>query len=544
MNKGMLNYVLIYFPPLYSHFLNNQKTRKEQFLHIMNKNISKHSVFYISILLVIIFIIWGGFFTKNFTAITNITYNFIIDDLGWIYIGTAFFLVLFSVYLLFSKYGHIRLGKETATPEFKTGSWLAMLFGAGMGVGIVYWGVAEPVTHYVNPPHGEGYTAASANTAMKYSFFHWGLQPWGIYTVISLALAYFQFNKGLPAAISSAFYPLLKNRIFGPIGQTIDILSVFATVFGIATSLGLGAMQISAGMHALFGIPDTILVQMIVIGLGTILFIASISTGLEKGIQYLSNIAILLSFLIMFLVLVLGPTSTIFGTMFNSLGSYLTDYVQMSLHLTPFGDNTWLGDWTLFYWAWWIAWCPFVGMFIARISKGRTIREFVIGVLFVPTLGTCAWFAIFGGSALHIIQNLGHPELAKQITANVSLSIFNFFDYLPASSTLSMIGFAVVVIYYITVADTSSYVLGMLSERGNLNPSTKIKITWGIIQSAAAAVLLLAGGLTILQTASLVAAFPFAIILILVCWSLVKALKADANPRETKLTKHTKYVEK
>jgi glycine betaine transporter len=496
----------------------------------MNKGFGKHSVFIISILLTVIFIVWGGLFTSSFTSVINAIYTFMINNLGWVYLGSAFFLVIFAVYLLFSRYGHIKLGKDNEKPEFKTGSWLAMLFGAGMGVGIVYWGVAEPVTHYTNPPYGEGFTDSAANVAMKFSFFHWGLQPWGIYTVIGLALAYFQFKKGLPAAISSIFYPVLKERIYGPIGKTIDIISVFATVFGIATSLGLGAMQISAGLHAIFGLPDTTAIQMTVIGAGTILFIISISTGLEKGIQFLSNAAIILSFLIMFLVLILGPTSIIFETFFTSLGSYLNDFVEMSLRLTPFTDNAWVGDWTLFYWAWWIAWCPFVGMFIARISKGRTIREFVIGVLVVPTLGTCAWFAVFGGAALDLVQNASNPGLANDIASNVSLSVFTFFDYLPASGFLTAVGFAVVLIYYITVADTSSFVLGMLSERGNLDPSVKIKVTWGIVQAASAAVLLLAGGenaLNVLQTASLVSAFPFIFVLLFMCWALLKALREE-----------------
>ncbi|PZE21603.1 BCCT family transporter [Paenibacillus xerothermodurans] len=487
----------------------------------------KHSVFYISILLTILFIVWGGFFTGHFTRITTEAFDFMIDYLGWVYVATTFFLVLFSVYLLFSKYGHIRLGKADAEPDFRTASWLAMLFGAGMGVGIVYWGVAEPVTHYTEPPYGEPYTPAAALLAMTYSFFHWGLQPWGIYTVISLVLAYFQFNKGLPATVSSAFYPLLNDRIHGPIGKTIDILSVFATVFGIATSLGLGAMQITAGLHALFDVPNILYVQLIVIGTATVLFIISITTGLEKGIQYLSNAAIILSVLIMLMVLMLGPTTAVFNIFFTTLGNYLGEFVEMSLGLNPFGENDWLGTWTLFYWAWWIAWSPFVGMFIARISRGRTIREFVIGVLFVPTFGTCAWFAVFGGSALHMIENLDQPEMAREITADVSLSIFRFFEHFPASPVLSALGFAVVSIYYITVADTSTFVLGMLSERGRLNPSTAIQITWGVIQSATAAVLLLSGGLNVLQTASLVAAFPFAILLMLMCWALLKGLNSE-----------------
>jgi glycine betaine transporter len=496
---------------------------------LSKKKINENIVFYVSVLLTGAFIIWGIFFTESLSTITNTIFNGTIDYFGWLYLGSALFFILYSLYLLFSKYGHIRLGKETDKPEFKTASWLAMLFGAGMGVGIVYWSVAEPVFHYTNPPSGEGYTEAAANLAMKYSFFHWGFQPWAIYTVIGLALAFFQFNRRLPASVSSAFSPLLKEKIHGPIGKTIDILAVFATVFGIATSLGLGAMQISGGLNALFEIPNTLTIQITVIIVATILFLTSISTGLEKGIKYLSNTAIILSFLILLLVLVMGPTFTIFKVFFNTMGSYLNDFIDMSLSLKPFGDSKWIGSWTLFYWAWWIAWAPFVGLFIARISKGRTIREFIIGVLFVPALGTFAWLSIFGGAALHIIHNLGQKELAKQITSNVDLSIFSFFDYLPLSSLLTIVGFAVVMIYYITIADTSSFVLGMLSERGNLNPSNKIKITWGIIQSMVAAVLLLAGGLQVLQTASIAAAFPFSIIMVVLCWSLYKELKNEVK---------------
>lgn len=501
------------------------------------KRKNENIVFNVSVLLTVAFIIWGIFFTESLSIITTTFFNGTIDYFGWIYLGAAIFFVLFSVYLLFSKYGHIRLGKETDKPEFKTGSWLAMLFGAGTGVGIIYWSVAEPVFHYTSPPTGKGHTEAAANLAMEYTFFHWGFHPWAIYTVIGLALAFFQFNKGLPASVSSAFYPLLKEKIHGPIGKTIDILAVFATIFGIATSLGLGAKQISGGLNALFGIPNTLLIQIIVIAVATILFLISLSTGLKRGIQYLSNTAMILSFLIMFLVLVLGPTSMIFKVFFNTMGGYVSDFVDMSLNLEPFGDSKWIGSWTLFYWAWWIAWAPFVGMFIARISKGRTIKEFVIGVLFVPSLGTFAWLSIFGGSVLNMIHNLGQKELATQITSNVDLSVFSFFDYLPASSLLSIVGFAVMMIYYITVADTSTFVLGMLSERGNLNPSNKIKITWGVIQSMVAAVLLLAGGLQVLQTASIAAAFPFAIIMIVMCWSLFKALKEEVKEDFTSIQK-------
>jgi glycine betaine transporter len=284
-------------------------------------------------------------------------------------------------------------------------------------------------------------------------------------------------------------------------------------------------------MHAIFGVPNELFVQLIVIAVATVLFITSINTGLEKGIQFLSNAAMILSFAIMLLILIVGPTVTIIKVFFNTTGLYISDFIHMSLRLKPFGEGEWIASWTLFYWAWWIAWAPFVGMFIARVSKGRTVREFVIGVLIVPTLGTCLWMSIFGGAALEIVQNTGNNDLAKNITENVSLAIFTFFDYLPLSSVLSILGFAVVAIYYITVADTATFVLGMLSEGGTLNPSNKIKMTWGVIQSALAAVLLLAGGLNVLQTASIAAALPFAIIMIVMCFSLLKGLKSEIGER-------------
>ncbi|WP_026695518.1 glycine betaine uptake BCCT transporter [Peribacillus kribbensis] len=494
----------------------------------MNRTkLKENSVFIISLLLTLIFILWGVFFTKNLTKVTNAIYQDSIDYLGWVYLGATLFFVAFSIYLLLSKYGHIRLGRKNDIPDFSTGSWLSMLFGAGMGIGIVYWSVAEPVTHFTDPPYGKAYTLDAANTAMKYTFFHWGLDPWAIYTVIGLALAFFQYNKRLPAAISSAFHPILGDRIYGPIGKTIDILSIFATVFGIATSLGLGAMQVTAGMHDIFGIPNTTFIQLIVIVVATVLFIVSINTGLEKGIKHLSNAAIFLSLAIMLLILIVGPALTVIKVFFNTTGLYLSDFIHMSLRLEPFGEGKWIASWTLFYWAWWIAWAPFVGMFIARVSKGRTIREFVVGVLIVPTLGTCLWMSVFGGSALELVHN--HHELADSMVKNINLSIFIFFDHLPLSTLLSVLGFAVVAIYYITVADTATFVLGMLSEGGTLNPSSQIKMTWGIIQSALAAVLLLAGGLDVLQTASIAAALPFALIMVVMCYSLLRGLKEEVD---------------
>lgn len=490
-------------------------------------DLKKNSIFLISFSLTILFILWGVFFTNHLKSVTNIVYNGSIKYLGWVYVVTTFLFVVFSIYLFFSKFGQIRLGQSTDKPDFSTPSWLAMLFSAGMGIGIVYWAVAEPITHYTNPPYGTGYTDEAANTAMQYTFFHWGLHPWGIYTVIGLALTFFQYNRKMSASISSVFYPILKDRIYGPIGKAIDILSVFATVFGIATSLGLGALQVTAGIHSIFNTPNTLFIQLIVIAVATVVFIISINTGLEKGVKVLSNSAMYISVLIIILLLILGPTVTIIKVFLNTIGLYINDFVHMSLRLTPFGEGEWIANWTMFYWAWWISWAPFVGMFIARISRGRTIKEFIIGVLIFPTFGTCLWMSIFGGSALDLVMNSGGDQLAKFIAENASLAIFILFEHLPYSAVLNIIGFALVAIYYVTVADSSSFVLGMLSEGGTLNPSNKIKTIWGIIQSAVAAVLLLAGGLSVLQTVAIVVAFPFAIIMIIMCYSLIKGLQKE-----------------
>ncbi|GAB7388154.1 glycine betaine transporter OpuD [Bacillaceae bacterium] len=500
------------------------------------------TVFSVSLLLTLGFIVFGIFFTERLAELSSSLLNLTISNFGWFYLASALFFLLFSIYMLFSRYGNIRLGKESDRPAFSTVSWIAMLYSAGMGMGIVFWGVAEPVSHYLSPPYGQGNTADSANLAMKYSFFHWGLHPWAIYAVIGLSLAFFQYRKNLPALISSAFYPLLGDRIFGPIGKTIDVLAVFATVFGIATSLGLGAMQVAGGMSSLFGIPNSTTVQMIVIGVATVLYTISLSTGLERGIRFLSNLTLWLSIFMVALVIALGPTAHIFKILISTTGAYFNDLLAMSLRLEPFREDKWIAGWTLFYWAWWIAWAPFVGAFIARISKGRTIKEFVIGVLLVPTFGSFVWFSAFGGTSIHLIHNLGITALAEQVTSDVSLALYEFSKYLPLGSLLSYLAFVLIITYFVTVADTSTFVLGMLSEKGSLNPSIKIKVTWGIIQAFVAVVLLLSNGLNALQTASITTAFPFAIIMVLMCYSLLKGIKKESvqsdihNAAEPKIT--------
>ncbi|MCO0597784.1 BCCT family transporter [Peribacillus butanolivorans] len=492
-----------------------------------------NSVFIVSFLIVSLFIIWGLCFNDQLAVISGTILKATLVQFDWFYVGAVFLFLLFSIVLPFTRYGSVRLGQEKDRPEFKTGSWIAMLFSAGMGVGIMFYGVAEPVMHYSAPPVGEGFTENAARTAMKYSYFHWGLHAWAIYTVIGLALAYFQYKKQLPALVSSAFYPVLKERIHGPIGKAIDILAVTTTVFGVATSLGLGSMQISSGIEYVFAIPKTTSVSVTVIVVTTVLFLISASTGLKRGIRYLSNSTVILSLVLMAIVLALGPTVNILRIFFQTTGSYLNDLLSMSLRLEPFHKDTWISSWTVFYWAVWISWGPAVGMFIARISRGRTIREFILGVLIAPSLGCFAWFSIFGGTAIDFIHNGGNKALASAITADVSLALFELFKYMPLSTMLSIIGFILIVFYYITLADASTYVLGMISEKGNENPSLLIKITWGVIQALVAISLLLAGGLETIQTIAVVTAFPFTGIIIWMCVSFLKGLKENAISDDT-----------
>lgn len=493
----------------------------------MRRLFKDNSVFVISLFVTTIFVVLGVFFNKSLSSVSSLFLGFTTSYFGWFYLLSTLFFVFFSAYLLFSKYGKIRLGADNERPTYSTPSWLAMLFSAGMGVGLLFWGVAEPILHYMSPPSGEGSTVQSANLAMSYAFFHWGLHPWAVYTVVALSLAYFQFRKNLPALVSSAFYPILKDKVNGPIGKSIDILAIFATVFGVATSLGLGTMQISGGLNYLWGIPNNFVTQVSIIFVITVLFIMSAWTGLSKGIKILSNVNIILAMSLMAVLIVVGPTSQIFGVFTNTIGEYLNNFLKMSLNLKPFGDNSWIAGWTLFYWAWWIAWAPFVGGFIARVSKGRTIREFITGVLIVPILGTFLWFSTFGGSALHLIQNKGITALANQAKSDVTIALFSFYEYFPLSSIMSFLSVILIMTFFITSADSATFILGMFSSKGSLNPKNRINITWGIILSLVSTVLLLSGSLEALQTASIAAAFPFAIIMVCMCFSLIKGLESE-----------------
>lgn len=496
-------------------------------------------VFFISITLSILFILWGAFAPENLEKVSTNIQTFLQIEFGWFYLISASVILLFAIYLAFSKYGSIKLGKDDDEPEYSTVSWFAMLFSAGMGIGLVFWGVAEPVSHFHNPPFGDGQTPEAAENALRFSFFHWGLHPWGIYAVIGLALAYFKFRKGAPGTISATFQPLLGDHIKGPIGKLIDTIAVFATVFGVATSLGLGAIQINGGIHFLNNdIPNGFGIQIFIILGVTILFMLSAISGIGRGIKWLSNINIAFAVLLMFYFLFMGPTTFLLNLFTTTLGSYLEYLPQMSFRLAPFSEDGsgWIQDWTIFYWAWWIAWSPFVGTFIARVSKGRTIREFVIGVLAVPTVFCALWFGIFGGTGIHLeMSGEGSIWDAMNQGENTEIALFETLGHLPLSTIATIFSIILIGSFFITSADSATFVIGMQTTNGMLNPPFQVKVIWGIVQAAAAAVLLWSGGLNALQTASIVSAFPFAFILIFMMISLQKGLQGERiKPKQKK----------
>ena len=483
-----------------------------------------NDVFIISLVFSLAIVLWGILAPANFGNVANGTFNFLVNNFSWLYMISMFVFLAFCIFLAFSKYGAIKLGPDDSKPEFSTASWFAMLFGAGMGIGLVFWGAAEPLNHFISPVGVEAGTSEAANFAMRISFLHWGFHPWGSYAVLAMALGYFQYRKGAPGLISSIFTPLIGEKgVKGPIGKTIDILAIFATVAGVATSLGLGAMQINGGLNFMFGIPNTITVQIIIVAVVTVIFIWTAVAGIEKGIALLGDINLKAAILMLVLALIVGPTVAIINNLVGGFGRYLSGVINDSFFLNPFGDNTWIGWWTIFYWAWWIAWSPFVGTFIARISKGRTIREFVMGVIVAPALGSFVWFSVFGGMGL----NLG-LEIATEAAAVTETALFVVLSNYPLGTIISLVAVFLLGTFFITSANSATFVLAMFSSGGDLNPSNSKKILWGLVMSGVAVALMVAGGLNTLLIASIAAAFPFCFVMIAACYSMLKALSADA----------------
>ena len=485
------------------------------------------SVFWIALALAILAVAYGAVAPDNFSEVTGNIQSFLTTSFGWYYLSIVSVMVIFCLFFLVSPMGQIRLGKDAEKPEFSFATWIAMLFSAGMGIGLVFWGAAEPLSHFaIDPATAEPGSADAFRESMRYTFFHWGIHAWAIYAVVALALAYFQFRKGEPGLISSTLRPLFGDKVKGPLGVLIDVIAVFATVVGVATTLGFGAIQINGGLAFLFtGIEgDSFLTQIIIIAVVTVLFMISSWTGLSKGIKYLSNTNMVLAVTLLVLVIILGPTLLILNMLTDSIGSYMQNLLRMSFRAAPVdGDNrAWIDGWTIFYWAWWISWSPFVGIFIARVSRGRTIRQFLFGVLLIPTIISFIWFAAFGSTAINV-QNSG-VDLTGLLTEE---TLFAVFGELPLGMIMSIIAVLLISTFFITSADSATFVLGMQTTNGSINPQNTVKLTWGIAQSSIAVILLSTGGLGALQTALIVAAFPFSFIMLLMMASFYKALSAE-----------------
>jgi glycine betaine transporter len=490
------------------------------------------NVFWISLVLASAFVIWGVVAPVQLGETMDQTKAFFLDTFGWFYQLSATFFLLFALFLIFSKYGKIKLGTDDDKPDFNRSTWFAMLFSAGMGIGLLFFGVSEPISHFKNPPIGEGGTAEAAKLALRYTYLHWGFHAWAIYAVIALILAYYKFRKKEPGLMSITLVPLIGEKAKGILGTIIDVVAVFATIFGVAASLGLGAAQINGGLNYVANVPNNFTTQLLIIAIVTVLFLLSASTGLQKGIKYLSNANLILAVILLLVFLILAPTGFVLDLFTTTLGSYIQNLPSMGLRLTPFNQeqSTWIKDWTIFYWAWWIAWAPFVGTFIARVSKGRTVREFMIAVLVIPTLVCAFWFSVFGGTAIYF-EFFEGVNISGQ---SFETALFYVYDRLAFSGILVGVTLLLITTFFVTSADSATFVLGMQTTHGDLNPPNIVKIVWGLFLSASAVVLMLSGGLNAMQTSIIVSAFPLTFVLIAMSFSILKDFKKEVPRRETK----------
>ena len=490
------------------------------------------TVFTASAVVVVFFVGFGVIFPALANEVFSAIQSFITMYLGWIYLLAVTFFLGFLIWLGLSRFGTIRLGQPHERPEFSFMGWFSMLFSAGMGIGLVFWSVAEPILHYQTPPVGEGGTDEAALNAMMYTFFHWGLHAWAVYVVLGLSVADFSFRKLLPLTIRSIFYPLLGDRIYGPIGHVIDILAVFGTLFGLATSLGFGAMQLNTGLNVLFGLPVSHWIQVGIIASITLVAVMSVLSGLDRGLKWLSQFNLGLALALMAFVLLAGPTLFIINFFLDSVGGYFQNLIRMSLTTDAIGGGDWQKDWTIFYWAWWIAWSPFVGIFIARISRGRTIREFIAGVLALPSLFVFAWLSVFGGTALNLELFGDEVGIASAVAEDTTVALYVTLQELPFATLLSGVATLLIATYFITSSDSGTHVVDALVSRGSTRSPKRQRVIWGITEGAVAATLLIVGGeqaLQSLQTGSITAGLPVSIILLFACVNLFRALHRESD---------------
>lgn len=492
-------------------------------------------VTFISVFVLAIFIVATLMFRSQAAEMSSTALAWISHSFGWFFILSVNVFIGAALFFAFSRFGRIRIGGHKAQPEFSTPAWYAMLLSAGMGIGLMFWSVGEPMYHYDAPsPMFNGVTAhtpEAAQAALGVTFFHWGLHPWAMYAIVALGLAFFAYNRGLPLTIRSIFYPLLGNRIHGTWGNIIDVLSVLATLMGLATSLGLGVQQVNAGLNHLFGLNISPQMQVTLIAVITGIATLSVVAGLDNGVKRLSEWNMGLAGLLVLFVLIVGPTVYIFSAFTQSTGFYLAHFAQLSLWTETFKDTNWQGSWTVFYWAWWISWSPFVGMFIARISKGRTVREFLLGVMLVPTFLSFLWMSVFGASALSV-QARGLVDIVDAVKENVATAMFTMFDVFPLSGLLSIVAIILVSVFFITSSDSGSLVVDHLTSGGKLDSPVPQRIFWCIMEGLVAAVLLLGGGLETLQTAAITTGLPFTLVLLLIIYALFVGLNQELYVEE------------
>ncbi|MCG8477002.1 MAG: BCCT family transporter [Cytophagales bacterium] len=495
---------------------------------IFNKDSINTNVFFGSAAVIFIITAFSVLWPDTLEVFFKGVQEWLITNTSWVYILAVAIILFFSIGIIFSRMGDIKLGPDHAEPEYSNVSWFSMLFSAGMGIGLLFFGVAEPVMHFSNPPIGEGGTTAAAQEAMKITFFHWGLHAWAIYATLALILAYFAYRKNLPLLPRSAFYPFIGEKIHGKIGDLIDIFAIIGTLFGVATSLGYGVSQVNAGLNYLFDIPISNTVQVLLIAGITSLATASVVLGLDGGIKKLSNLNLVFAVGLLLAILLLGSSVGLMKDYVQNTGAYLSDIIYKTFNLYAYEKKeSWVGGWTLLYWGWWISWSPFVGMFIARISKGRTIREFMCGALFVPAAFTFLWMTVFGNSAIALALSGQANELVQTIGNNVPVALFKFFEYFPFSSFLSVLGLLLVMTFFVTSSDSGSLVIDTLASGGMEEPPVWQRIFWAALEGLVAAVLLSAGGLGALQTMTIASAFPMIFLILASLLAFLRTLRAD-----------------
>lgn len=484
------------------------------------------SVFLSTVMLIGVFLAIVILAPNSFDLITQQLNRWVTDSFSWFYVlSVAIFLILL-IYIAISDMGKIKLGPDHSLPSYSNASWFAMLFTAGMGIGLMFFGVAEPVMHYVSPPAGEPETISAAQQAMRVTFFHWGLHAWAIYTIVGLALAYFAYRHQLPLKIRSALYPLIGKKIHGPIGDAVDTFATIGTVFGVATTLGFGVTQINSGLNYLIGIEQSAQTQVILIIAVSAMASLSIFLGLDKGIKRLSELNLMLALALLLFVFFAGPSIYLLQTTIQNAGQYISNLFSMTFNLYAYQPNGWIGGWTIMYWAWWISWSPFVGMFIARVSEGRSIREFIVGVLLIPSGFTLIWMGFMGNAALHSILHEANAGLVAAVQRDSSVALFEFLHGLPFSGVMSLLATVLVMLFFVTSADSGALVTDYLSSKSENSPVWQ-RLFWTVLMALLAIVLLLAGGLGALQSATMLSALPFTLIMLLICWGLLKALRLD-----------------